>query len=133
MGNFLGTYGLKSLVKENTCFKSIENPSCIDLILTNSYNSFQNTVVLSTGLSDCHKMVLTILKTTFPKVKPKEIAFRDYKMFNDITFRQDLTNTINANKEFTSSHFSHFQDIFLMVLNRHAPMKKKFLRANALI
>ena len=85
---------------------------------------------MSTGLSDCHKMVLTILKTTFPKVKPKEIAFRDYKMFNDITFRQDLTNTINANKEFTSSHFSHFQDIFLMVLNRHAPMKKKFLRAN---
>ena len=130
MSNFLGTYGLKSLVKEKTCFKSINNPSCIDLFLTNSSNSFQNTVVLSTGLSDCHKMALTVFKTTFPKIKPKEIFYRDYKNFNDIIFRQELRNTINTNMVFTSSHFSHFQEVFLTVLDRHAPMKKKFVRAN---
>ena len=124
MSNFLGTYGLKSLVKENTCFKSIDNPSCIDLILTNSYNSFQHTAVLSTGLSDCHKMVLTVLKITFSKAKPKELFYRDCKKFSDIDFRLDLKNTMNENKEFTTSHFSHFQQIFLVVLDRHAPIKK---------
>ena len=130
MSNFLGTYGLESLVKENTCFKSIDNPSCIDLFLTNSYNSFQHTAVLASGLSDCHEMVLTVLKTTLPKAKQKEVFYRDCKKFSDIDFRLDLKNTINANREFSTSHFSHFQEMFLVVLDRHAPIKKKFLRAN---
>ena len=42
MGNFLDIYGLKCLVHNKTCFKSVINPSCIDLFLTNSSNSFQN-------------------------------------------------------------------------------------------
>ena len=36
-------HGLKSFVKEKTCFESISNPSCIDLFLTNSKLSFQAT------------------------------------------------------------------------------------------
>ena len=32
---FCNTYNLSCLVKEPTCFKNVENPSCIDLILTN--------------------------------------------------------------------------------------------------
>ena len=41
--DFLFERNLKNLVKENTCFKSIDNPSCIDLFLTNTCSSFQNT------------------------------------------------------------------------------------------
>ena len=43
MKQFVELYGFKNLVRENTCFKSLNNPSCIDLILTNSQGSFQNT------------------------------------------------------------------------------------------
>ena len=68
-------------MKDKTFFKSIENPSCIDLIITNSRNKFQNTTAISTGLSDFHKMVLTILKTKFENFKPKEIIYRNYKFF----------------------------------------------------
>ena len=32
---FCTTYNFKNLVKEPTCFKNADNPSCIDLILTN--------------------------------------------------------------------------------------------------
>ena len=39
--DFLCERKLKNLVKEGTCFKSINNPSCIDLFLTNSVSSFQ--------------------------------------------------------------------------------------------
>ena len=36
ISDFMSTYNLKNLVKQKTCFKNTENPSCIDLILTNS-------------------------------------------------------------------------------------------------
>ena len=74
MKQFLELYGLKNLVREKTCFKSMNNPSSIDLILTNSYRSFQNTKIISSGLSDCHMLVLSVIKTTFPKAKPKKFS-----------------------------------------------------------
>ena len=70
--SFMELYDFKNLVKENTYFKSVENPSCVDLFLTNCIRSFQNTTTISTGISDCHKMIITALKTTFKKAKSKE-------------------------------------------------------------
>ena len=52
--DFMSTYNLKSLVKQKTCFKNPDKPSCIDLILTNSPRSFQDSSVFETGLSDFH-------------------------------------------------------------------------------
>ena len=126
---FLELYGLKNIVHECTCFKSLNNPRCIDLFLTNSYRSFHNTKVISTGLSDFHKMVVTVMKTTLPKAKPKQILYRDYKKFNEKHFNDDLMRHLSANAE-TRTNFSKFQDIFLCVLDSHAPMKKKCIRAN---
>ena len=74
--SFLYQHELKNLVKEKTCFKNVSNPSCIDLFLTNSVLSFQNMETVPTGLSDFHKLVLTVLKTTFLKSKPREIHYR---------------------------------------------------------
>ena len=82
------------MVKEETCFKSIDNPSCIDLFLTNSYQNFQNTTTISTGLSDFHKMPLTVMKTTFPKANPKVIQYRDYKNFVINEFAFEFKNEI---------------------------------------
>ena len=76
LSDFLFEYQAKNLVKDKTCFKSIENPSCIDLFITNSCMSFQNTTAVSTGLSDFHKMIVTVMKTTFPKAKPKIVFYR---------------------------------------------------------
>ena len=87
---FLELYGLKSLVHASTCFKSLNNPSCIDLILTNCYRSFQNMSILSSGLSDCHKMVITVMKTRYPKAKPRHILYRNYKIFDKVTFNDHL-------------------------------------------
>ena len=36
MNDFCNAYNLSSLIMETTCYKNPENPSCIDLILTNS-------------------------------------------------------------------------------------------------
>ena len=40
MGYFLSQYSLSNIVKQPTCFKNIQNPSCIDLLITNKNKSF---------------------------------------------------------------------------------------------
>ena len=62
---------LKSLIKEFTCFKSVDNPSCIDLILINHPKRFQISGVYETGTSNFHKLTFTVHKTYFQKGKPK--------------------------------------------------------------
>ena len=62
LDTFCSIWNLKSLGKKSTCFKSPNNPSCIDLFLTNTTRSFQETQMFETGLSDFHKQVVTVLK-----------------------------------------------------------------------
>ena len=50
ISDFMGTLDLKSSVKQKTFFKNPDNPSCIDLILTNSPRSFQGSSVFERGL-----------------------------------------------------------------------------------
>ena len=72
---FLNLYNLKNLVKQNTCFKNPNKPTCTDLILTNSTHSFQNADTFETRFSDFHKLTFTVLKQHFPKKKPKVIMY----------------------------------------------------------
>ena len=127
ISRFLHQYDANNLVKEPTCFKNPDNPSCIDLFLTNKRNSFQNTLTVSTGLSDFHKMAATVLKTTYRKPKPKEIVYRNYKKLDKELFRAELKNAI-MNGEVTNYH--EFEKTFLKILNKHAPIKRRFIRAN---
>ena len=73
---FYSIWNLESLGKEPTCFKNPNSPFCIDLFLTNTIRTFQETQVFETGLSDFHKLLVTVLKSTFPKSLPKIIIYR---------------------------------------------------------
>ena len=125
--DFLFEHHAKNLVKEATCFKSIDNPSCIDLFITNSPLSFQNTTTVTTGISDFHKLVVTVMKTSFPKSKPKTIYYRDYKKFDLQKFRKELREEL---RKTVVIGYAHFEYIFLQVLEKHAPTKQKVVRAN---
>ena len=85
ISDFINDHALTSQIKDDTCFKSVENPSCINLFLTNNAQSFQNSTVICSGLSDCHNMVLTVLKTGITKRKPHVVYYRDYKNFKEKT------------------------------------------------
>ena len=67
----------------------------IDLFLTNSPLCFQNTTWVFTGLSDFHKTIMTVSKTTFTNSKPREIKYRDYKAFNRSKYENELKQTLN--------------------------------------
>ena len=62
--NVCSSYNLTSMNNRPTCFKNPGKPSCIDLILTNCPGSFQNSCAIETALSDFHKLVVTVMKTT---------------------------------------------------------------------
>jgi hypothetical protein len=123
--DFMVDFNLHNIVKEKTCYKNPDNPRCIDLILTNKPRSFQHTTTYDIGLSDFHKMVLTSFKCKFEKREPKVVMYRDYKHFNKEAFREELKMTIQ-----NAIDFVDFESKFLDVLNKHAPVKKKNIRAN---
>ena len=71
--SFLYEHELSNLVKETTCFKNMQNLSCIDLLLTKNSSGFEQTATICSGLLDCHKLVLTALKTSIPRGNPRQI------------------------------------------------------------
>ena len=124
---FLDEFNAKNLEKDKTCFKSLDNPSCIDLIITNSYQSFQKTTTVYTGLSDFHQMVITVLKTTFPKAEPKVLSYMDFSKFVEDEFHRDMREKLS---NILKGEYISFERAFLDVLSHHAPWKQKGLRAN---
>ena len=124
MGCFCELYGLKNLIKEPTCFKNPQNPSSIDLILTNNPSSFLKSHVIETGLSDFHKMTVAVMKTTFQKLAPKIIHYRDYKNFCNDSFRQVLLSKLSKeNINPNSDGLETFLKTCISVLDTLAPLK----------
>ena len=126
METFLYKHNLKNIVKEGTCFKNLSKPSTIDLFLTNNSSYFQNTKTFFTGLSDFHKLVTTTLKISIPKNKPLQINYRNYKRLNEYSFNEDLKIAFSNTDIQTCEEF---EEIFMNLLDNHAPFKKKILRA----
>ena len=126
MESFCESYRFKRLIKDTTCFKNPENPSCSDLILTNSAYSFQNSCVMETGLSDFHKMIISVMKTTFQKLKPRIVQYRDYTQFSNDNFRKKLLEKLCLENINTNSNgLAKFLQICLNRLDQMAPRKKK--------
>ena len=90
INDFCEMYSLQNLINEPTCYKNANNPSSIDLILPNRKRSFHNSMTIETGLSDHHKMTVTVMKSYFKKKEPGTVNYRSYKKFNVNIFRRDL-------------------------------------------
>ena len=129
MNDFSNVNNLKSLNKEPTCFKNPNNPSCIDLFLTNRSRYFQNTSTIETGISDFHKLVVAVLNMFYKKQKPKIIRYRNYKTFNGQLFRIEVDKEL-AKIDLNNAELAEFHNEFLSVINKHAPVKYKYIRAN---
>lgn len=127
MKNFCEAYDLTNLITEPTCFKSVENPSSIDVILTNRKQCFEDSRTIETGLSDCHKMTVTVMKKFYKKLEPVVIEYHDYSSFNGDNFRADLKRNLENCVDLS---IENFKSIFDETLNFHAPKKKKVVRGN---
>ena len=157
ISDFCEIHNTKNIMKEKTCFKNPENPTCIDLILTNRPRSFQNSTFIEKGLPDLQKMCVTVMKMYYCKRKPSVITNRQFKHFSNIVFMQALEKHLTKCKQFDnissnlfketvniidlekhSTKFEHFDNVpsslfketVNIILEKHLPTKKKYVRAN---
>ena len=72
-----------------------DHESSIDVILTNKPNKYKNSFAFELGISDCHKMIGTHLKTTISQLKTKLMTYRSFKNINMNNFNKDLSNCLN--------------------------------------
>ena len=127
ISEFCEIYDLSNLIRTATCFKNPDKPSCIDLILTNRPRSFQNSTVIETGLSDFHKMTITVMKMFYQKQEAKVIQYRDYKNFDNETFRNEILHELTCTNV---GDYDSFDELITRIFNKHAPIKHKYVRAN---
>ena len=72
---------------------------------------------------------MTVLKVKHEKVPPKIIHYRDYKNFDSSNFFEKL-QLKPGNLDMSSLDFGSLEICFMELLNKIAPLKTKFLRAN---
>ena len=65
---------------------------------TNKQERFLKTETVETGLSEFHKMVVSVFKRSLKKQKPKIITYRDYKRFDNEKFRESLITCFSTGK-----------------------------------
>ena len=87
---FCQTYNLECIVNKPTRFKNHKNPLCIGLMLSYEYERFLKAKTGKTELSDFHKMVVSVFKTSLKKQKTNMVTYHDCKHFNDEKFRENL-------------------------------------------
>ena len=126
LADFMTLFNLESLINTPTCFQS-EKPRCIDLMITNKKSLFKNSKTFEVGISDHHHLILTSMRSQYIQGNPKIKFYRDYKSFNFESFHNELNELLKSEKDI---NYSLFENIFLKVLNAHAPVKKKIQRFN---
>ena len=86
-------------------------------------------MTIESGLSDHHKLTISVLTTYFKKKEPVKINYRSYKNFDETAFRNVLLYNLQ-NCDSNALQYDEFNDIFMKVLNHDAP-NKKVLRGNS--
>ena len=76
-------------------------------------------------------MILTVLKSSFAKQKPRVLNCRHYKFFINTLFIDQVLNKLrNSNLQISDKGLKHFKETCLSVVNTIAPLKSRFIRAN---
>ena len=119
--DFSNLYNLKSLTKVPTCFKNAANPTCTDLMLRNSYRSFQNSSVIDRGLSNFYNMAM---KIHFQKQKPNIIGYHDNRNFSEREYKQQIHYQLSLlGNVWEGVSFESFLGTCKETLDKTAPIK----------
>ena len=119
---------MSNLVKSTIYFETSRGN-----LFTNKPNSLQKTGICETELSDCHKMVFTIFRSTFVRLLPKIIKYLKYISFDENIFCDELDHTLLKGEIHKSEDpYSIFIEIFQEIIHKHAPLKPKQVRDNHL-
>ena len=106
MSDVKDVFNLTNLVKQPTCFKS-QDGTLTNLMLTNRPRSFLKSQNFEIGVSDCHKLVVSILRASFEKLTRKIITYRDQKRLNHDHSLQDLDSRLLEGEHYRNCDEPH--------------------------
>ena len=87
-------------------------------------------MVFETGLSDFHKMCAAVMKMYYTKQKPSIVHNRKFKkVFND-SFIKDTELLLSKLCNQQNLPFNILKESVNITLDKHAPSKKRYVRAN---
>ncbi len=124
-------YNLTNIIKDPTCFKG-DPPSLIDVMLLSDNKKCKTGVVTPCPLSDFHHFITGVLDIDLPRTMTRRILYRSYKHFDPIKFGDDLRQAPFHTGEVLDldTHMWFFQQLFLSILDKHAPIKTRTIRTN---
>ena len=129
---------LENLVKGSTCFMKNCMPSALDVILTNSKHMCFKTLNFSTGISDCHNFISTVIDSQTPRNEKQRIQYRSYKNLDVNALNNDLSEALSHQRstlEFKSGTciddiYAEFESTVTEVFNKHVPIKQTYIKPN---
>ena len=87
--------------------------------------------MIEAGLSNFHKMTISVLKIFFPRLPPKVITYRDFKKLDNERFMNSLQSLLfDPHIDYNIHDPNVFFQIPQNVIDNHAPQKKKRMRGN---
>ena len=123
---------MKNIITGETCFKKTTGKS-LDILLKNRPRSFLKTRIFETGLSDDHKLILSVFRSYFSRIPPETIQYRKYKTFKEFSFLYELNQELlkgDIYKKKNTDMFSTFTETFRRVFDKYAPLKAKKVGRN---
>ena len=126
-------FNLHNLIQEPTCHKG-PTSTILDVILVSNPRRYAGTLNCPFVVSDFHNIIAAATKRFAPLYTPRKIVYRSYKHFDDENFVSDIVHApfpvgdifedIEDMAWFTSTLLSD-------IINRHAPVKTKTIKAES--
>jgi len=129
--HFMKGYNLKNVIEGPTCFKNAQNPTLIDVILTNTPLRISSHFNCSIGVSDFHNLICVATKMHAPIVGKRKIMYRSFKHFDDTKFNDDLQLipfSVCDIFDDAEDAFWSYQYLLNEVIDVHAPKKTRYLK-----
>ena len=122
---FAHLHNFEQLIKTPTRVSELTQ-STIDLIFTNHYHRTVESGVIPCAISD-HSLIYCTAKSGVSKGPPRIIEYRSYRTYDKNAFINDLKEVdwdLVTNRDNINSALNGWNEMFLNIANRHAPLKQ---------
>ena len=117
------------LSKNQLCFKNPDNPSCTDFVFNKPSKMFSRHYDYGNRDLRFQQNGNYSFEIILQEKKTKIIHYRNYKTFNANLFKEELNNEL-LRIVINNAELVEFTNTALSILNKHAPIKRKYIRAN---
>ena len=120
-----------SWIEKNADYmENLNFPSRVEILQRSLQFSRDEISTRYTWYTDFDQMTITVMKTSFPKLKPRLFYYRDYSMFSNDTFIEECLSKLSMdNISNTSNGLENVLQICIGVLDTFFPQKKKYNRS----